>query len=216
MRLLNRPLCLALALAISSPLNITGWGASQKSRPGRGKTSVHNSPPSEIEKLRAQVTGFLGAWLVAHDVKKSLLFFSTQAFSNETMLQADCGGYIKDEQRQDQQAIQSGVERFLRDFAVGAKGRSLREQLNISRLAQPGSLKGLNELKQDKYLLVKLGADDLGQLIDNPRVVDRLRSKLKSENFYFSLIAVKESVFYFLWEQDAGQWRIYHADLICI
>jgi len=171
--------------------------------------------PADVEKLRAQVKEFVYSWLVDHDLEKALLFFSAQAASNEVMLRASCGGYIKEQERKSQEAIKAGIEKFLRDFSSGAKGRNVDELLDITRLIQANSLQALNDMKQDRYLLVKLSSAGLGDLVEDSQVANQLRAKLKGKPLYFSLMSVEGGMFYFLWVQDAGQWRIYHADLIC-
>lgn len=216
MLLLNRLSFIVFALTVNVLVCDLGCTSTQKSRPERVRNSVNQSLEHSTEKLRAEITRFLNAWLVAHDFKQALHSFSAQASANEAMLHADCGGYIKDEQRQKTQAVQAGIEKFLRDFATSEKGRSLDEQLDIARFTQGDSLTSVNNVKQDRFLLVKLGADDLGQLIDDSRVIGLLRAKLKSEHFYFSMVSVKGGVLYFLWTQEASQWKIYHADMICI
>lgn len=142
MLLLNRLLCISLALVIGITVANPGWAATQKNRPGKAKEPVNKSLPSDSEQLQARIKGLLNAWLVDHDLRKSLLFFSVQAASNEVMLHADCGGYIKEEQRKSQAAVQTGIEKFLRNFASGAKGRSLSEQLDASRFTQASPLTG--------------------------------------------------------------------------
>lgn len=216
MLLLNRLLCFSFTLVIGVAGSNSCRAAAQKGHPGKAKKPVNKSLPSDTEQLQPRVKEFLDVWLVGHDFKKSLLFFSAQATSNEVMLQADCGGYIKEGQRKSQSAVQAGIEKFLRNFASGAKGRKMSEQLDTSRFTQANPLKGLlNDVKRDKYLLVKLSTDDLGELVHDSSVVDALRSKLKSDYFYFSLISMKGGVFYLLWIKESGHWRIYHVDLIC-
>jgi len=216
MLILNRLSFIVFALVVSVLVSDLRWASAQKSRPERVGKSVNQPLARSTEKLRAEIARFLRAWLVAHDFKQALRSFSAQASANKVMLHADCGGYIKDEQRQDAQAVQAGIEKFLRDFAAGEKGRGLDEQLDIARFTQGDSLTALNNVKQDRYLLVKLSAGDLGQLIDDSHVIELLRAKLRSEHFYFSVISVKGGVLYFLWTKEASQWRIYHADMICI
>jgi hypothetical protein len=204
------------ALLVSVLVSDLYWAPDQKSSPERVRRSVNHPLERSTEKLRVEIAKFLRAWLVAHDFKQSMRSFSAQAFANEVILHAGCGGYIKDERRQDAQAIQAGIETFLRDFAIGEKGRSLDEQLDVARFIQDNSLTALNNVKRDRYLLVKLSAGDLGQLMDDPHVMGLLRAKLSSEDFYCSVISVKGGVLYFLWIPEADQWRIYHADMICI
>ena len=216
MLFLNRLQVIVFALLVSVLVSDLYWAADQKSSPERVRRSVNQPLERSTEKLRAEIAKFLKAWLVTHDFKQALRSFSAQAFANEVILHADCGGYIKDEHRQDARAVQAGIETFLRDFATGEKGRSLSEQLDIARFIQGNSLAALNNVKQDRYLLVKLSAGTLGQLMDDPHVIELLRAKLSSEHFYCSVISMKGGVLYFLWEPEADQSRIYHADMICI
>jgi hypothetical protein len=204
------------ALFVSVLVSDLYWASDRKSRSERVRGSSPQSFEPSTEKLRAEITRFLKALLIAHDIKQALRSFSAQAFMNEAMLHADCGGYIKDEQRQDARAVQAGVEKFLRDFDANLKGRSLDKQLKIDRFIQGDWPTALNNVKQDRYLLVKLSAGALDQLIEDPHTIEILRAKLSSENFYFSVISVDDGAIYFLWTPEADQWRIYHADMICI
>lgn len=217
MLLLNCIIYFSLSLIISVAVPSSCRMASQKGPPEKAETSVKNAQSKDVQELQTQIKEFLNSWLVDHELKNAQGFFSAQATSNEVLLHADCGGYIKDEERKSRHAVQAGLEKFLRDFATGEKYRDLNQQLDASRFIQASLVKGaVNDVKRDKYLLVKLSSNDLGKLVDNSGVIDSLRSKLKNDHFYFSLISVKGGMFYFLWVKESAHWRIYHADMICI
>ena len=170
----------------------------------------------KAKKLQIEIEAFLSSWLVGHDIEKSLRFFSVHSALNKMMLNADCAGYIKAEDRKSKAAIQAGTEKFLRDFASGNIGRSLAEQLNIARIIPPNPSDALNNVQKDRYLLVKLSSRASKKLIQEKKVIDKLRGTSNGKHSYISFIQIGDGVLYFVWVQDAGRWQIYHADIVCI
>lgn len=170
----------------------------------------------ELKKLQAAIEMFLNSWLVEHDVEKARQHFSVASTLNEMMLSADCAGYINDEDRKSKAAVQAGIEKFLRDFTTGNPGRSLSEQLGTSRISPPSQSNVLNDVQKDRYLLVKFISRKLQKIIQERKVIDQLRKETKGKSFYISFIQIGNGVLYFVWLQSAGQWQVYHADMVCI
>lgn len=205
-------LCFVTFLLVASLAN-NSFCATEKD-PQRNK--LRQSILKQKKELQGEITSFLTEWLVKQDIPQALHSFADSAYTNEIILQADCAGYIKGSERDNKDAVKSGVEKFLSDFTEGAAGRGLSDHLDTSRFTQSSLPKAINNVRQDRYLLIRLNANELGQLIDNPQAVKTFRSRFVGGPFYASLISVKGGILYFLWQQDGGRWKICHADMVCI
>lgn len=188
-------------------------------QPVQAEQQATMSVNKEAAEVREAVKAFLTTWLVERNIVKAIRFFTSASFSNEAMFHESCAGYIKTVDQKSTTAVKKGVEKFLSDFIVGSKPRNLNEVLNsesIALMAEQFDKKTLNDVRDDRFLVVHSRPSDLESFSQDARAVGFLRQHLPAEGFYVSFIPAGQGVCYLFWIRDGTAWRIYHAALICI
>ena len=171
---------------------------------------------TEQELVRDSVRAFLSSWLVDRDTDKATRSFGESAFKNESMLQESCAGYIKPEERGSEVARRAGIKKFLQDFLPVKAPRSLGDVLDRTSLAPMTEQLGkklVNDPNADLFALAELAAGEVPT--SNSEEAAYLRKHLPPK-FYASFVPVGQGMVYFLWVPKGGQWRIFHASLVCI
>jgi hypothetical protein len=187
------------------------------------QSAISQRPPSEEVransiKVRKELVSFLSIWLLKKDTKSSLRFFADSAFSNQAMLSADCAGYMKEINRLSRKGFEAGLRQFLADFEKGVAGNSLDEILVPKGLADVEINDGksvLNDPMNDGFMLVHIGQSETSGLPGSAQSQAFLKKNFPASGYYAAVVPIHDGFVYFLWIEDKGNWRIYHADLVC-
>jgi hypothetical protein len=194
------------------------WGYPQASISSIGEKDMSLS--QDEESLRNCITRFLSSWLVERNAIEAFNSFGSRAFGNKAMFDDECSGYIRNSDRNSVESIKRGIERFLNDTASFPVYKNLNDALNTESLLSLKKRLGskiINNLDQDRFLMVRVKPGDIVSLTsrNNPRKF--LKKYLKSPDaLYLSFISLNDGIMYFVWEKESTNWKICHASLICM
>ncbi len=196
-------------------LVVTGCSVAQvRHQPPAQESAERNM--TEQQLVRDSVQVFLSSWLIDRDADKAIRSFGEGALKNESMLQESCASYIKPEERGSEVARRAGIKKFLRDFLPGKAPRSLGDVLDRASLAPMTEQLGnklVNDPNTDLFALAELTAGEVPT--SNSEEAAYLKKHLPPK-FYASFVPVGQGMVYFLWVPEGGQWRIFHASLVCM
>ncbi len=182
-----------------------------------GKENSGPSAGNEILSVQRDLKDFICA-ISKGDDGKAMSYFSENAFSNEAMFSESCAGYIKDSDRKSRAAIKAGVLKFLGDFekTLMAGTHSPADRSRFAEFTNQLGDKVRNDAVADGFALICLQSSEISTFSDNEAGNKFLEKNLPSTELIVSFVPIGEGMCYFFWIKENGQWRIYHAGLVCM
>lgn len=157
---------------------------------------------SEDAQAVERIGQFVRSWLIDEDTKSASLALSVGALSNEAMLSEACAGYSG--------SPRARFDSFLADFS--------KRRLDLSRVRRAArSVKPINDVGRDGFLVIHLDRNKAAKLVDDLEVQTFLLRHLPTGRLYTSFVGFEGGgVVYFIWIGSAANVRIYHAGMLCM
>lgn len=179
-----------------------------------------NTNKQDEEMLKKQVLQFLSTWLIDRDYVKAIDSFGTRAFSNEAIFAAECFD-IGDAARNSADAMKKQIMLLLEETNYLPPFGDLNAALNTESFLLFKSLKSkaINQIEQDKFLLVPVKASYVANLTPKSKKKSRefLKDYYKSSRLYLLIVSFGNDydggIMYFVWEKDGDDWNISHVSI---
>ncbi len=186
--------------------------------PPSGTGTMAQQPvPQQEDQVRDSVRSFLTVWLLDGSVEKALEFFGESSTRNPALLGGSCSSFIPSEERGSAKARRSGLKRFLLDFAGSDRRTNLAQVLDAEALPPLIDQLGervVNDAESDLFAVARMTREELPSE-ENSAENGGLGEQLP-EHFYATFVPIDGGIVYFLWVPEASEWKIHHAELVCM